>query len=467
MDRRIYKPHNYQVTAYNHILNNEKAGLFLDMGLGKTVVTLTAIKELLETVDVTSVLIIAPKRVANSVWDAEIEKWQHLHGLTIAKVLGSEKQRIAALKTKANIHIINRENVEWLCAYYGGLTLPFDMLIIDELSSFKNPRSNRFRALRQVRLSFSRVVGLTGTPAPNGLMDLWAQVFLLDGGERLYKTITKYRECFFRPGASNGHIVFKYIPLPGSDELIHSKIRDICISMRTEDYLELPECTHNYIEVELPKKVRDQYNEFEKNQILNFIDSGVELTAMHAASLTNKLLQFSNGAVYYETEGSNEKKYEVMHDEKIKELINIIEDANGQNILVGYMFKSDRGRLLEALKQYKPRMLETPKDEADWNEGKIQVLLTHPASAGHGLNLQFGGHIVVWFGETWNAEIYEQFNKRLHRQGQTSRTIINHIVCKDTVDQKVIRALECKGDVQNSLLEGLSARIAQYKKSGI
>ena len=461
-----YIPHSYQVRAENHVMDNEACGLFLDMGLGKTVITLTCINRLIfEELEIEKVLIIAPKRVAESTWSRECAKWDHLKRLKVSKVLGSEKQRRAALQEEAHIYVINRENVAWLVSQYGGHMMPFDMLVIDELSSFKSPKAQRFKELRKVRPSFSRVVGLTGTPAPNGLIDLWSQVYLLDRGERLGKSITKYRSSYFVPGRRNGDVIFTYSLIPGMGDVIRNLISDICISMKSEDYLELPETFDNYIDVDLPADVMAQYEEFERNQVLSFLDSEQEVTAISAAALCNKLLQFGNGAVYLEQDpNSKVRDYKVIHDEKIKALEEIIEQAEGKSILVAWSYRHDMERIKAALKQYNPRELKTDQDVEDWNAGKIQVMLAHPASAGHGLNLQDGGHIVVWFGLTWSLELYQQFNKRLNRQGQKFSVIFHYLIAKGTEDERVLKVLEGKSTVQEQLLEGLKAKIEKYKR---
>lgn len=464
-----YKPRAYQQTGFDYIVNHTHAGLFLDMGLGKTVTTLTAINFLkYRQLDIMSVLIIAPKRVAEVVWDDEIAKWSHLSHLTISKVLGSEKKRILALNTKADIYIINRENVEWLVQYFGGFKLPFDMLVIDELSSFKSHKSKRFQALRQVRNSFSRIVGLTGTPASNGLIDLWAQLYLLDGGERLFKNITRYRETFFKPGKQNGNITYNYVLTEGSENRIMEKISDICISMKTKDYLELPDCIQNIIKIKLSDPVLKKYRDFERDNILAFIDSGVELTAVHAAALNNKLLQFSNGAVYYETQvdeySKPKREYIEVHDEKLKELVELVDNLNGNPILIAYQFQHDKDRILKALHKYGVRELKTDKDIRDWNAGLIPALITHPASAGHGLNLQFGGYNAAWYGETYNLELYQQFNKRLDRSGQKHPVVIHHFICEGTMDVTVMRSREHKEKVQDFVMDELAAKIKHYKE---
>jgi len=449
-------PHDYQKIAIEKIINLPAVGLFLEMGLGKTVSTLTAIKELLyDRFEVSKVLVIAPLRVAQSTWSGEIEKWDHLQGLRLAKVLGSEKQRIEALHQPADIWIINRENTEWLVDYYGQ-KWPFDMVVIDELSSFKNPRSKRFRALRKVRPLIKRIVGLTGTPAPNGLIDLWSQIYLLDQGERLGKTLTGYRNMYFDPGRRNQNIIFEWIPKPFAEERIYEKISDICVSMKAEDWLQLPERIDNVIEVELPEKAKGQYNQLEKDLILPLLDSDV--TAANAAVLTNKLLQMANGAIYDEFGEAKE-----IHDAKLEALEEVVEAANGKPVMVVYAYKHDLDRIRKRLKKYNPRTLDSDQDVQDWNAGKIQALLLHPASGGHGLNLQTGGNIIVWFGLTWGLEYYQQANARLYRQGQTERVIVHYIIAKGTMDEEVLKALTGKAATQNDLMEAVKARIEQYK----
>ena len=449
-------PHDYQKIAIEKIINLPAVGLFLEMGLGKTVSALTAIQELLyDRFEVSKVLVIAPLRVAQSTWPGEIEKWDHLQGLRLAKVLGSEKQRIEALHQPADIWIINRENTEWLVDYYGR-KWPFDMVVIDELSSFKNPRSKRFRALRKVRPLIKRIVGLTGTPAPNGLIDLWSQIYLLDQGERLGKTLTSYRNRYFDPGRRNQNIIFEWIPKPFAEERIYEKISDICVSMKAEDWLQLPERINNVLEIELPEKAKWQYKQLEKDLILPLLESDV--TAANAAVLTNKLLQMANGAIYDEFGEAKE-----IHDAKLEALEEVVEAANGKPVMVVYAYKHDLDRIRKRLKKYNPRTLDSDQDVQDWNVGKIQVLLLHPASGGHGLNLQAGGNIIVWFGLTWGLEYYQQTIARLHRQGQTERVIVHHIIAKGTMDEEVLKALTDKTATQNDLMEAVKAKIEQYK----
>ena len=471
--------HNYQKACVEHIITHPFCGVFLDMGLGKTVSTLTAINYLMnDYCEINSVLVIAPKRVAESVWQEEAEKWAHLRHLRFSKIIGTQKQRIAAImETKADVYIISRDNVAWLCALYGGSKLPFDMVVVDELSSFKSYKSVRFKALRGARPYLKRLVGLTGTPAPNGLIDLWPQIYLMDRGDRLEKTISRYREKYFRPGQTNGHVVYSYNLMSDSEQLIHKRIEDICISMKADDYLEMPLRTDNYITLRMPDDIKKQYDDFEKNKILDLLNTvetteeededgnvklvqkPVEVNAVNAAALSNKLLQFANGAVYDE-----DKNVFPIHNIKLDALKEIVENSNGQSILVAWTYQFDKNRILEYLKSYKPRELKTNKDIEDWNAGRIQVMLAHPASAGHGLNLQAGGNIIVWFGQTWSLELYQQFNARLYRQGQQKGVIIHHLIMKGTHDEDVIQALKAKNKKQNALMDSIKAKIDKYKK---
>lgn len=470
--------HVYQKACVEHIIDNPYCGVFLDMGLGKTVSTLTAINYLMnDYCEINSVLVIAPKRVAESVWQEEAEKWEHLKQLRFSKIIGNEAERIKAIKAKADVYIISRDNVAWICALFGGGKLPFDMCVIDELSSFKSYKSLRFKALRAARPFMKRLVGLTGTPAPNGLIDLWPQIYLMDRGIRLEKTITRYREKYFRPGKTNGSIVYSYNILEDSEKLIHEKIEDICISMKAQDYLNMPFRTDNIIKLRMPDAIKKQYDDFEKNKVLDlinttqaveeedengnsiFVEKPLEINVVNAAALSNKLLQFANGAVYDE-----ERKVFPVHNIKLEALKEIIEDANGQSVLVAWTYQFDRDRIKEYLKAYKPRELKTNKDIQEWKEGKIQVMLAHPASAGHGLNLQSGGNIIVWFGQTWSLELYQQFNARLYRQGQQNHVIINHLVMLGTHEEDVISSLRQKDKKQNCLMDSIKAKIEKYKK---
>jgi SNF2 family DNA or RNA helicase len=453
----IYKPYHYQAYATQWVIDKKKSALFLEMGMGKSVSTLTAILELMyDYFDVAKVLVIAPLRVASTTWEEEVEKWDHLKELRISKVLGSEKQRVAALYKKADVYIINRENVTWLVERFDS-DWPFDMVVIDELSSFKSSKAQRFKALKKVRPFIKRMVGLTGTPAPNSLIDLWPQIYLLDGGERLGKTVTGYREKYFLPDKRNQMIVYTWKLKEGAEKTIHEKLSDICVSMKAKDYLELPDRINNVISVELPMKAKEQYDRLEKELILSIEEADV--LAGSAAVLANKLLQIANGAVYDE-----DGEVKPIHDEKLKAMDELIETANGKPVLVFYGYQHDKDRILKHLEKLKPRILQTDQDIKDWNQGKIQVLLAHPASAGHGLNLQTGGNIIIWFGLTWSLELYQQANARLWRQGQKQSVVIHHIIAKATIDERVMKALEDKDVSQAALMEAVKARMNQYKK---
>lgn len=455
--------HEYQVKAVDMIVRNLNCGLFLDMGLGKTVSTLTAIQELREMGFIDKVLIIAPKKVAEVTWKDEINNWEHLKSLRISVIDGTATQRRAAMMADADIYTISRDNVVWLVVEHGGVKLPYDMVVIDELSSFKNYASKRFKALRRVRKFIPRVVGLTGTPAPNGLIDLWAQMFLIDEGKRLGKTITGYRDRFFTAGRRNGDIVYQWdlkSPAEETEQKISDLIKDICISMSAEDYLKMPDKLMYYDRVKLSDKDFKAYKTFEREQVLEFIESGETITAASAAALSNKLQQFANGAMY-----DADRKVLQLHDEKIEKLKELVEAANGQPVLVAYSFKHDLDKIMEAIKEYKPVKLEKPEQIADWNAGKINVLVTHPASAGHGLNLQKGGHIMIWYGLTWALELYQQFNARLYRQGQKKPVSIHHIIATDTVDEKIIKSLDGKDTTQRSLMDAIKEIVEMYKRS--
>lgn len=454
--------HKYQKVCVEHIISHPFCGVFLDMGLGKTISTLTAIEELkYDYCEIDTVLIIAPKRVVETVWEEEAKKWDHTKHLTFSKIIGTERQRLAALKVKADVHIISRDNIAWLCSLYAA-KLPYDMLVIDELSSFKAHQTQRFKSLRLARPWFKRVVGLTGTPAPNGLINLWSQMYLIDRGERLEKTITAYRSRYFRPGASNGYVVYSYKLLSDSERLIQERIKDICISMRAEDYLEMPERIDNFVRVTMPDKLMDAYKKFEQENVItlaNEIEEGTTtVNAVNAAALSNKLLQFANGAMYDEN-----KNVVPIHDLKLEALKEIIEAADGKPVLVAWTYQFDRDRIKNYFRSMAPRELKTAEDINDWNAGKVRLMLAHPASAGHGINLQAGGNIIVWYGLTWSLELYQQFNARLYRQGQKQRTIIHHIVNTGTHDEDVVRALKSKDKTQNNLMNSIKAKLELYR----
>lgn len=479
--------HTYQERGVEHCLDNPAAGLFLDMGLGKTVTTLTVITELIYvTLEVNTVLIIAPKRVIETVWAEEAKKWGHLKHLRFSKIIGTERQRLEACRAKADIYLISRDNVAWLVGAFGGSKTPFDMLVIDELSSFKNPNAQRFKALKKVRPFFKRVIGLTGTPAPNGLLDLWSQIYLLDYGERLGRFVTHYRQQYFSSINLGGFN--KYTLNKSAEQTIRDKIADIVISMKARDYLDMPKRVESTVVIDLPSTTMKAYHDFERDQVLEaadihgemakmvseskifnkpFSDSTgaklkkFEISATSASALWGKLCQFANGAVY-----DSEQNWHEVHDEKIKALQDLIEEANGQSVLIAWSFRHDEERIMKALSKYKPTSLKGQKDASkvvsDWNAGKIQVLLAHPASAGHGLNLQAGGHIVVWFGLNPSLELYQQFNARLDRQGQTETTSIVHLVTRGTVDEDIVKSLKDKDRTQESLMEALNVRIKKY-----
>lgn len=437
------KLHEYQEYAKTWIVEHSHCGLLLDMGLGKTLTTLAAIDEI-ENIfcEGNKILIIAPKKVADETWSAEIEKWGF--EFTYSKVLGSTKKRLEALEKEADIYIINRENVVWLVECYK-TKWPFTFVVIDELSSFKSSKSKRFRALRKVRPKIKRFVGLTGTPAPNSLIDLWPQIYLMDGGKRLETSQTKFKDRYFRPDKQNGPIVYSWALRPNAEEEIYQKIDDICISMKAKDFLNLPPRTDNVVTIKLSDM--RAYKQFEKDLVLELEDQ--EVTASNSAVLANKLLQMANGAIY-----DDEKNVISIHDDKLEALEDIVEDSQGQPILVFYQYKHD----LERLKKKFPQAEElTTVDK--WNYGKIPMLLCHPQSAGHGLNLQKGGHIIVWFGLTWSLEYYQQANARLDRQGQTEPVIIHHLVAEGTVDEKVLSILQGKEKNQNALLEAVKAQL--------
>lgn len=455
-----FLPHDYQKYVIEKIIELLELGIFLDMGLGKTVCTLTAIDILIyDMFAVSKVLVIAPKRVAEDTWTTESEKWDHLRHLKISRVLGSTQHRQKALEEDADIYVINRENVSWLIDYLRN-NWSFEMVVVDELSSFKSNSARRFKSLKQVRPLIERFVGLTGTPAPNGLLDLWPQMYLIDRGERLGKTITGYRDRYFIPAKSNGYIVYSYELKEGAEEAIHKKISDVCISMKAEDYLQLPDKIINDIEITLSDREMNLYRRLEKEKIMEL--DGDEITAVSAAALYNKLLQMANGGIYTDDGGEIE-----IHKKKVEALEEIIEASNGHPVLIFYNYKHDYDRLMKAFKRIKPKTLNKQEDIKAWNAGRIPLLLAQPASMGHGLNLQAGGHIIVWFGLNWSLELYMQANARLFRQGQKETVMIYRLIAKGTVDEEVIKRLEDKDVKQESLMSAVKARIEVYKSEVI
>lgn len=446
-------PHDYQKRAIDLAVRLPKLGLFLDMGLGKTVITLTAIQELMyNRFEVSRVLVIAPKRVAEDTWTREHAKWDHLKELKISKVLGDERQRVRALQEDADVYVIGRDNVIWLTdCYFQQMRKgwPFDMVVIDELSSFKNPQAKRFRALRRAMPFTKRVIGLTGTPSPNSLIDLWAELYLLDRGERLGATLGEYREKYFRPGARSGYVVYKWEPFRNAQKEIEEKISDICVSMGAADYLELPERIDNIIPVQLSPAEMAAYRKMETEQLLQI--GGNDIAALNAAAVMNKLLQIANGSVY-----SVDGEVIRIHRAKLDALSEITDTADSP-VLVFYSYQHDLAAIQSRIRD--TRVLESAEDIADWNAGKTHVLLAHPASIGYGLNLQEGGHIIVWYGLTWSLELYQQANARLHRQGQEKPVIIHHLIVEGTVDEDVMDALRRKDTSQASLLAALKSRV--------
>ena len=456
----IFNPHDYQRRCIGLIIALKKIGLFLDMGLGKTVTTLTAIRELkYDRFAVRRVLVIAPKKVAEGTWTKEKDKWDHTKILRVSAVLGSSAKRIRALNTPADIYIINRENVCWLVDHYRN-DWPFDMVVIDESSSFKSHNAKRFKAMAAIMPKVDRLVELTGTPSPNGLADLWSQIYLLDGGERLGRKYTGFRERYFQPDKRGADgMVYSYAAKPGTERTILDKISDICVSMKAEDYLQLPDVTYHQIPVVLDTKAEKAYQEMERKMVLELPDDE-EINVTSAAALSNKLLQLSNGAVYDEYKNVHE-----VHSCKIEAFLELVESLQGKPALVFYSFQHDKARILKALEKtgLRVRELKGVQDEDDWNIGKIDILLAHPASCAYGLNLQQGGNHVIWFGLTWNYELYTQANARLHRQGQTEKVIIHLLACSGTRDEDVLQALERKENVQEWVMESLKARIKEIK----
>ncbi len=446
-----FKPHEYQKIAIKKVLDTPKVGLFLDMGLGKTVITLTAIDWLMYwNFEINKALVIAPLRVAEDTWSRECQKWEHLKHIKISKILGKEAQRRKALYHEADVYIVNRENIAWLVKEFeSGAAWDFNMVVIDELSSFKSAKSQRFKALKKFIPLAKRVVGLTGTPAPNGLMDLWSQMYLIDGGERLGRTIASYRERYFVPNQRNATTVFNYKPKQESEQAIKQKLSDICMSMQAKDWLTLPERMDLIEMVKFSAQEQQQYETFEKQSYIKFLEG--EVSASSAGVLTMKLLQYCNGSVYL-----SDKNYTTVNDAKLQRLEEIIDTANGQTVLCFYSFIFDCERLLQKFPQ--AVKLGGAEDIAKWNKGEIPLLLVHPQSAGHGLNLQDGGNIIVWYGLPWSLELYQQANARLHRQGQTRAVIIHHLMIEGTVDERVYQSLQQKENVQEGLLQALKIK---------
>lgn len=443
-----YEPHNYQQFATDFILEHPISCLMLDMGLGKTVITLTALWQLaLDSFDVSRILVIAPKRVAEDTWPKELSKWEHLSGLDATLVMGTQVEREAALRQQTFLYIINRENVSWLVANH---PWDFDMVVIDELSSFKSNQAQRFKAMKKVRPLVSRIVGLTGTPAPNSLLDLWPEMYLMDMGQRLGRFIGGFRDRFFTPDKRNREIIYSYKPREGAEEAIYGLISDICISMKAVDYLDMPELIMNRVEVSMDSRERKIYDDFQRDMVVSL--QGEELDAVNAAALSGKLTQMANGAVY----GENRKVLHI-HDRKLDALEDLMEAANGKPLLVAYWYEHDLQRIKARFKN--ARCIDTTQDIDDWNAGKIPLALIHPASAGHGLNLQEGGCTIVWFGLTWSLELYQQLNARLWRQGQKHTVVIHHIVTKGTHDEDVLRALDNKDTRQSALIDAVRARL--------
>lgn len=446
-----YQPHEYQAYATRFILEHPVAAVFLQMGLGKSVITLTAIHDLIfDRFEIRRVLVIAPLRVARDTWPAEIEKWDHLKGLTYSVVVGDEHARNAALMKDVQIYIINRENVSWLVED-SAAPFDYDMIVIDELSSFKSWQAKRFKSLLKVRPRVGRIVGLTGTPSSNGLMDLFAEFRVLDMGQRLGRFITRYRETFFRPDRTNGMQVYSWKPLPSAEEEIYRRIGDVTISMKSIDFLEMPECLMNRVPVRMDFLEKDLYDEMKQDLVIQL--KGRQIDAKNATALSGKLTQMANGAVYTE-----EGEAVHIHDRKLDALEDLIEGANGQPLLIAYWYKHDLQRIRERFPE--ARELRSSRDIADWNAGKIPVALIHPASAGHGLNLQEGGSTLVWFGLTWSLELYQQTNARLWRQGQKAGTVvIHHIVTEGTIDERILKALEGKDKTQTALIDAVKAQL--------
>lgn len=443
-----YKPHEYQQYATQFILDHPVAAILLDMGLGKSVITLTAIKQLIQEGKVHRVLVVAPLRVAKQTWPDEIEKWDHLKSLTYSVVTGPKIQRIKALQQDVDIYIINRENLKWLIEF-SGMNFDYDMLVIDELSSFKSYRSQRFKALKRVRLLIKRVVGLTGTPSSNGLMDLWTEFRVLDMGKRLGRFISYYRTNYFDPDKRNMYQVFTYKPKPGAEQSIYRAIDDITISMKSQDFLDLPPLTMNTVQVKMSNSEQAIYDELKTQLVVS--THGKQIDALNAASLSNKLCQMANGCIY-----DDQQQVVQIHQRKLDALEDLVEAANGKPILVAYWFKHD---LAQIKQRFNMREIKDTQDIKDWNAGKIPLALIHPASAGHGLNLQAGGATLIWYGLTWSLELYQQTNARLWRQGQRQPVVIYHIITEGTIDENILAVLKHKDKTQLALINAVKANL--------
>lgn len=458
-----YCPYDYQRAATEWIISNPRCALFLDMGLGKTVSTLTAIQQLMDDCEVSRTLVVAPKKVAETTWTAEAQKWDHLRRLRVAKVMGAERERIAALQSDSDIYVIGRDNFRWLVLHCKG-KLPFDVMVIDELTSFKHPKSQRFKAMRMVASSMSRVIGLTGTPAPNGLIDLWGQMYCIDCGERLGKSVTRYRDTYFDVQRWN-NIAVRYSVKKGCEKIIRDRIADICLSMQAKDYLQLPSLMVRAVTVELPEKVMKGYRDFERKMVLEFKESHTGeqpyVLANSAAGLMNKLMQYSNGTVYDDERNAHE-----IHSEKIDRLAEIVEEASGNSVLVFYQFRHDIDRIRKRLEGCRVAVYEGEQQLHEWNAGAIDVLLAHPASTAYGLNMQQGGHYIVWFGTGWDLELFQQANARLHRQGQKYPVIVYKLIGKGTVDERADAALTGKAGKQQSLMDSLNYLMRKYSDNG-
>lgn len=467
-----FNPHPYQTKAIQWVIDKPHCALFLSCGLGKSIVTLTAIQRLIDYAEAKTALIVAPKKVAESTWTDEVAKWDHLSDLRVSKIMGTPKQRIAALSTDADIYVLGRDSFTWLVDYYKGV-LPYDILVIDELTSFKSPKSGRFKAMKIASTSVDRVIGLTGTPAPNGLIDLWAQMYCIDRGERLGRSVTRYRTTYFDIREWN-HIVIKCVPKPGCEAIIRERISDICLTMQAEDYLQLPDLIEHTEYVNLSDAVLKRYKDFEREKVMKLRES-VETTSLvdtaapssteavianSAAGLMNKLSQFANGAVYGE-----DCEVIHIHDEKLERLRELVESSLVEEggVIVFYQYRHDIPRITEALKEYKVVTYDGEKQLRAWNDGKIQVLLAHPASTAYGLNMQQGGHTIIWYGTGWNLEYYQQANARLHRQGQSRPVVVYRLVDRGTVDERMVKAIDGKVNTQKALLDGLKALMEEYR----